>query len=137
MPYNPDFTKGVNFDLHLKPIIEGQIPLPNFKPDDPLRVISNIACTGRSLEPRWGYAKLSGLPRWAMFFLSGAGMGSPPHIYGGGGYVFIYDSPDPIVGTFAICRHEGVSEPGANPSRGWHPAHCAKCGIDLTIDSSD
>lgn len=25
----------------------------------------------------------------------------------------------------------------AGRMRGWHPAHCAKCGLNLSVDSSD
>jgi hypothetical protein len=37
----------------------------------------------------------------------------------------------------ATCTHSRVVSPDANPSRGWHSAHCRLCGIDMSYDSSD
>lgn len=121
------------FDEHLKPIVKGEVELPNFEPMEAERLLTNLSSGGHSMEPVWGYAKINGHKEWAQFFLFGVGMGSPPHTYGGDGYVIAYPKH---FGTFAICRHIGVEEAGANHRRGWHPAHCKHCGIDMTIDSS-
>lgn len=43
----------------------------------------------------------------------------------------------PRTAHFKICDHASVTGANANPSRGWHPARCSKCGLDLTVDSSD
>lgn len=44
----------------------------------------------------------------------------------------------PSAWLVSICKHEIVdsSTPGGR-NRGWHPAHCSKCGINLSVDSSD
>ncbi len=39
--------------------------------------------------------------------------------------------------SFAICLHKKVLDPQANLLRGWSPAHCKKCGLDMTVDSGD
>jgi len=38
---------------------------------------------------------------------------------------------------FQICDHEVVEGAGANHQRGWHPARCKKCGLDMSVDSGD
>lgn len=43
----------------------------------------------------------------------------------------------PRTGRFKLCDHQPVVGAGANPQRGWHPAHCSKCQLDLTVDSGD
>lgn len=44
----------------------------------------------------------------------------------------------PTAWLLSICKHEIVdSSTPAGRQRGWHPAHCAKCGINLSVDSSD
>ncbi len=118
----------------LQPIIDGKVPLPNFK-EQPLDfAVSNItACCGNSIR---GLANMGDHPKWAQFWL-GHGQGGGLQ---GDGYVLIYTSQHgkpPLAGTFAICDHEAVEDPGANHMRGWHPAHCKKCGLDLTVDSGD
>ncbi len=126
------------FERDLKPITKGEVVLPNFEPMDAAVFLNNLAAIGHSWQSVWGYAKHEAERKnWAMFFLSGAGMGSPPHTYGGGGYVVIWGNQGPKVGTFAICRHEFRMGAGANPSRGWRPGSCAKCGLDMSVDSGD
>jgi hypothetical protein len=41
------------------------------------------------------------------------------------------------IARFALCKHQKQQGSGANPSRGWHPGKCTKCGLDMTVDSSD
>jgi hypothetical protein len=43
----------------------------------------------------------------------------------------------PRIIRFRLCDHEVKEGAGANHSRGWHPARCNKCGLDLTVDSGD
>lgn len=44
----------------------------------------------------------------------------------------------PSAWLLSICKHEIVdSSNAAGRMRGWHPKRCSKCGIDLSIDSSD
>lgn len=47
-------------------------------------------------------------------------------------------SAAPTAWRLAICKHE-VKSTGSHYEnmRGWHPAHCVKCGLDLSVDSSD
>lgn len=39
----------------------------------------------------------------------------------------------------AACeKHERVSTGTQDEARrGWHPGHCAKCGLDMSVDSGD
>ena len=37
----------------------------------------------------------------------------------------------------AVCDHKMVPSRGADPMRGWHPSKCDKCGLDMSVDSSD
>lgn len=48
------------------------------------------------------------------------------------------EAPMPTAWLLSICKHEIVdtSTPHGR-TRGWRPAHCSKCGIDLSVDSSD
>lgn len=131
-----------SLESDLMPIIEGKVALPNFEAKSVAQVINNVAALGHGLLPKWGYARrANGGKDWAQFFLTPAGMGSVHSgCFDGGGYVMIYNpryEGEPIIGTFAICRHEKKPAAGANPSRGWHPGSCAKCGLNMTIDSGD
>jgi hypothetical protein len=48
------------------------------------------------------------------------------------------ESPLPSAWLLSICKHEIVdSSTPEGRMRGWHPAHCSKCGLNLSIDSSD
>ena len=129
--------KVYKLDDDLMPIVNGHVPLPNFEPEDIKTVVSNIASGGHNLHPLWGYANINSDKKWAQFFLTPAGMGSVPHNLDGGGYVLAWNYREPMVGRFAICKHEKVDGPGANHSRGWHPGSCRLCGMDMTIDSGD
>ncbi len=42
--------------------------------------------------------------------------------------------------SFAVCVHEAKStwKQGDTPAmRGWSPSRCAKCGLDMSVDSGD
>lgn len=43
----------------------------------------------------------------------------------------------PSAYEFSICDHKPVEGIGANPSRGWRPARCPKCDLDMSVDSGD
>jgi hypothetical protein len=44
----------------------------------------------------------------------------------------------PTAWLLSICKHEVIdSSTAQGRMRGWHPAHCSKCGINLSVDSSD
>jgi hypothetical protein len=44
----------------------------------------------------------------------------------------------PSAWLLSICKHEVIDSSTADGRmRGWHPAHCSKCGINLSVDSSD
>jgi hypothetical protein len=44
----------------------------------------------------------------------------------------------PLAWRVAICNHQIVGTgTQAQSQRGWHRAHCAKCGMDLSVDSGD
>jgi len=48
------------------------------------------------------------------------------------------ESAMPTAWLLSICKHQVVdSSTPAGRTRGWHPAHCSKCGINLSVDSSD
>jgi hypothetical protein len=44
----------------------------------------------------------------------------------------------PSAWLLSICKHEVVDSSTPNGRlRGWHPAHCSKCGLNMSVDSSD
>jgi hypothetical protein len=48
------------------------------------------------------------------------------------------EGPMPTTWFLAICKHDIQDFSTADGRmRGWHPAKCRKCGIDLSVDSSD
>lgn len=129
-----DIRSGYSMDEHLRPIIDGKVVLPNFKEVPVRQAVSVVArclvgsVPGRPLLPG------NPTPMWAQFFLERGQSGALT----GRGHVLVYGSANPGVGgTFAICEHEKVDDPGANHNRGWHPGHCKKCGLDMTVDSGD
>lgn len=127
----------------LNPIVEGKLPLPNFERKELADVMNNVAACGHSMLAKWGWAKgvEDNRNQWAMFFLMPSSMGDANRgMFDGSGYVVVYNSrykQGPIAGAFAICKHEKQDAPGANHERGWHPGKCKKCGLDMTVDSSD
>lgn len=126
---------GYSLEDDLKPIIEGKVALPNFKPLDLSHAVDRVACHGKSMR---GNALLPGAGEhktWAQFFLDyGQGGGLQ-----GSGLVLYYGGygKGGQAATFAICEHVKVKGFGANHSRGWHPGSCSKCGLDLSVDSGD
>ena len=133
-----DKRNGYSLEDDLMPIIDGKVAPPNFELVGMEGAIANIAATGHRMTPRWGYALIDGRKTWTFYFLTPV----PTNFGGGfdgGGYMLLYGGypHGGRVGKFAICKHEKVDAPGANHSRGWHPGHCTKCGLDMTVDSGD
>ncbi len=129
-----DIRSGYSMDEHLRPIIDGKVVLPNFKEVPVRQAVSIVACYSSGSVR--GNARVPGADHttWAQFFLE--------HGQGGGltgrGHVLLYGpASGGLAGTFAICEHEKVDDPGADHNRGWHPGHCKKCGLDMTVDSGD
>lgn len=118
----------------------GHAPLPNLKvAEDADRFLDTIACGG-SLSP-WPKVAHVVLPgdhhsRWARVFLPMTQGGQ----HDGKGYLIAYNGfgrAGPRLFTFALCDHAVVKGAGARPERGWHPARCSRCGLDLSVDSGD
>lgn len=149
----PAYQRGRHYtDEDFLPLMRGALMLPNFEPIPHWEALrSSIWLYGRTIEQvqseRGNFkvrckAWVASEPREhkgdAIYYLTcGQGGG-----YTGEGVVVLIagyqNGPDSIVtGRFAICKHESVEDPGANHSRGWHPAHCSKCGLDLSVDSGD
>lgn len=132
----PEF-KG--FDADLAAIMDGKAPVPNFEEITDLGKALALwsSAGGSSAPPDQKLAKLPGSARmygdWARYLLHRTQGGD----YDGTGYVMTYNGGKGRMGRFAICKHEKVAGPGANPSRGWHPGYCSICGMDLTVDSGD
>lgn len=140
-------SKVYTIEDDFKQIVAGIVPLPNAEVVDPLLFLNNLAATGHSMQPHWGWAKLPDGSRgqWTQFFLTPAGMGGR---LDGGGYAVTYGGSRwdtasksnvnmPIVQRFSICKHEQVLRGDANPQRGWNPGNCKHCGLDMTVDSGD
>jgi len=127
-----------SLDGNLKPIMRGDAPLPNVEPivgDLAAQMLSNFGTV------RDGVVLLvDGKKHWAAKYFLDRGQGG--QLYGSGMVAWTEWSVErkASVATglkFAICKHTPVAGVGANPRRGWHPASCSKCGLDLTVDSGD
>lgn len=123
-----------SLETDLQPIIDGKVALPNAKAID--RDIG--AAIIHYSQMHCGNALLPGGRKWNARFFLDYGQGGGLH---GSGIVAWTDWKDGAyraVGmSFAICDHAAVEGAGANHSRGWHPASCAKCGLDMSVDSGD
>lgn len=120
----------------LMPIIKGNVPLPNFE-EESIQAVARLtyyyngATSGRARTD-------TTFPQTAMYFLNtGQGGG-----YTGEGTVLFHggwkDGKSVArMGRFSICKHEKIVGAGARPERGWHPGHCGKCGLDMSVDSGD
>jgi len=128
-------TAKYDLERDLLPIMEGKVALPNAKPIDDDDVVSILHYRdmhpGRALLP-------NGHTEWSARYFLDYGKGG--QLYGTGivAWSAWRDGANRVSGyKFAICEHEPKADAGANPSRGWNPAHCAKCGLDMTVDSGD
>lgn len=125
---------GYTLEADLMPIIKGKVMLPNAKAID--ADVGAILLHYRTMHS--GQALLPRGTKWNVrFFLDYTQGGSPT----GTGMVAWTEWKDGAYRAtgmkFAICEHKAVVGAGANPSRGWHPAHCEKCGLDMSVDSGD
>jgi hypothetical protein len=149
--------QATDFEALLSYILAGRMALPNVETLDPDDALNTIACGGSlSACKSIGHVKVGTdtHSRWAQVFLDWTQMGG----LSGTGYAILYRTPrqtqvaadgqqpkwekdwsgsGPAIVKFAICKHEVKAGANANPSRGWHPAHCAKCGLNMSVDSSD
>lgn len=129
---------GYNLEEDYAPIFKGKVQVPNFEEMTLELGVAAIAAGG-GLIAQSGVqnAKIPGSNsswgHWARYFLSSTQGGA----LDGVGYVMFYDHGKGRVGRFAICKHEKIEGPGANHSLGWHPGHCGKCGLNMSVDSGD
>lgn len=136
------FVKNRKFTLDdFKPLFDGVVPLPNFEPRPLWQVASYVTHFHGKLH-EGGYAMIEprGDRSWtrALYMLS-SGQGGGLE---GDGYVITAqgwssDGSHVVAGYFMLCKHEKVARADANPSRGYHPGWCKKCGVDLSVDSGD
>lgn len=125
---------GYSLEIDLKPIMEGTVALPNATVKD-----GDIsAALLHYHQMHTGAALLPTGKKWNVRYFLDYGQGGGLH---GSGLVAWADWKDGAyraVGmSFAICVHKPVVGAGANPSRGWHPAHCSLCGLDMSVESGD
>lgn len=124
------------FRVDLNRIMNGMVPVPNYKDVEIAHGLGIIASSGSFEHDNVVYnAVIPGHEgkHWARFFLSTTHGGR----LDGGGMIVWWHQGKGRIGRFAICEHEKVAAAGANPSRGWHPGSCGKCGLDMTVDSGD
>lgn len=119
-----------------EPYVTGRLPWPHVTPL-PLRVAVNMIASGAGLtmDPEVRSFLIGAYAGWARYFHNRTQRGSAD----GTAIVLVYNggSDGAYAATVAICQHTKVAGPGANPQRGWHPGHCSKCGLDMSVDSSD
>lgn len=126
--------------------LAGHARLPNSKPMDTETVLERIACGGSLTAPygvshtRLPHHSAKGWPGWSRVFISHTQGGA----FDGRGYVIAYKGARSFEGkgfnraySFALCDHDVSVGRNARPSRGWHPAHCKRCGLNLSVDSGD
>lgn len=143
-PYR-DFDKpqADDFEQLFRYYFKGNAALPNQEPiTDPQKVLAaldGLALGGWGVWPESANLRLDDDPhhgRWARIFLAREQFGG----LSGSGIAIVYQGsmrPDyPRLYRFALCKHERVSR-GGNPARGYSPGRCTKCGLDMTVDSSD
>jgi hypothetical protein len=127
--------QGYELGTDLMPIIEGKVALPNPKPVE--RDVGATVLYYRKMHCGT-VLDANGKKIWnARFFLD---YGQGGQLYGSGvaAWTEWKDGIERAVAKkFAICDHKPVTLAGANPSRGWHPARCEKCGLDMSVDSGD
>lgn len=127
-------TKRYTLEDDLRPIMQGKVPLPN--PDPIEREIGGAILHYR--EMLCGEAVLPGDKQWNVRYFLDYGQGG--QLYGSGivAWTTWKDGAYRATGMrFAICKHAMALDAGADPSRGWRPGHCKKCGLDMTVDSGD
>lgn len=126
--------KRYTLEADLMPIIAGDVALPNAKIFD--RDVGAEILHYRQMH--CGTALLPAGKKWNVRFFLDYGQGGGLHGSGLAAWTEWKDGAYRAVGmSFAICDHKPVVGAGANPSRGWHPASCEKCGLDMSVDSGD
>lgn len=114
-----------------------KITPPNFEAMKQGDLINVFTSSGMDLRRGSFLAPGGSHPVWALY---GLGRNQRGQLNGAGYvmyYVSAYGSEGGQGGRFAICKHEPIEGEGANHMRGWHPAHCGRCGLDLSVDSGD
>lgn len=141
----PERKRGAPFDFktEIMPRAQGAIPWENVEPADLTWLCSNIAaCAGWAAYSGIAWVQKPGADRsaWARIFLSQTQGGG----YTGEAHALVWESGTgrgpsmPSAWKLSICKHEVIdtSTPEGR-RRGDHRAHCSKCGLDLSVDSSD
>lgn len=142
-----------DFEPLFKAMCHGIFSLPHFDPvwsDDAegmTKLISNIAAAGGTgatgvshivLPNEFCPTPYDRNSRWARLF--------PNYTQGGNmsgdGLILLYDttygkSRTPIGGRYYMCEHEYIKQHTGREHRGDHRGHCSKCGLDMSVDSSD
>jgi hypothetical protein len=126
---------GYSLETDLQPIIDGKIAVPNAK----LIETDVGAAILHYREMHCGNAVFpDGKKHWFARFFLDYGQGGGLHGSGIVAWSEWKDGAYRAVGMkFAICDHKPIEGAGANHSRGWHPASCSKCGLDMSVDSGD
>ncbi len=123
------------FDEHLKQIMDGIIEPPHYNEIDPETALATITLGGQECFQHKRIKRPDDHHRkWAIYFLSQTQGGW----FDGSGIVIWYDKTHKgRAARFEICIHAPVAGAGADPRRGWRPARCKLCGLDMTVDSGD
>lgn len=130
-----------DFQAMLDFYLSGRAVLPNLKAMEVEDGLSTIASAASMICRQWiSTVRLPGFKSnwgtWARTFL-GTTQGG---VLDGTGVLIAYRrymQPGPQIFRFALCEHRKQVGPGANPMRGWHPGHCIRCGLNMSVDSSD
>jgi hypothetical protein len=131
--------KGYTLETDLMPIMKGDVPLPNPEPIEG-DLASTILYYNSMQSGRCVLLPGETNKKWNVSFFLDHGQGG--QLEGSGVVAWTtWDNEKRAPGAtglrFAICKHTKVEGAGANHSRGWHPGHCSKCGLDMTVDSGD
>lgn len=151
----PEFKQYRKYEIadgsELYRIITGTAPPPNFTPIPHWQALDlSIGMYGKTVErakaKSGNYdtrckAKIDGHFGDAIYYLNcgqgGGFTGEGVVVLSYYGHGYTKSAETVITGKFAICEHKKVEGAGANHMRGWHPGHCEKCGLDMSVDSGD
>lgn len=123
-----------SLETDLQPIMDGKVALPNAKVIERDIGAAILHYSGMHC----GVALLPAGTKWNVRYFLDYGQGGGLHGSGIVAWTEWKDGAYRAVGmSFAICDHTSVEGAGANHSRGWHPASCSKCGLDMSVDSGD
>jgi hypothetical protein len=126
-----------DFDRIFTLIATNKLPVPNWQEMDLALGVGHIAAAGLMVDSGVCWATVpeidQGKGNYVRFFLN-----KPYGQFDGTGMAMVFSAAGVgRIGRFAICKHVRVPGRDANPRRGWNPAHCEKCGLDLSTDSGD